>query len=205
MKYSFVLAGLLAVASSENAPLQAPNSALDELWLRHVPLKSPTMLTKYQQLIQAVKVSGTSAVLQTEGEFARLETCAGELASSLSSLLSRKIESECCGTSDSDYNLNSNSNSNSKNSLHVNVGEPFSVSSTGRDLGAEGFEIKNAQGEVSISAKSADGALYGAFRLLSYLQQNLDIPPTLESSPSLELRVWDLWDTLSGDVTRGYR
>ena len=45
-------------------------------------------------------------------------------------------------------------------------------------------------------AASSSGALYGAFRLLGYLQRGEPLPSNLTSIPAMKLRVFDLWDEL---------
>ncbi|EGB04646.1 hypothetical protein AURANDRAFT_10378, partial [Aureococcus anophagefferens] len=50
---------------------------------------------------------------------------------------------------------------------------------------------------------TASGAWYGAFKLLSYVQRRLPLPERDASAPAMELRAWNLWDTLSGVVERG--
>ena len=58
---------------------------------------------------------------------------------------------------------------------------------------------------LRIIANTASGGLYGSFRFLSLLQQHKNIPAiNLTSSPSLRLRAWDLWDTVSGSVEQGH-
>lgn len=86
------------------------------------------------------------------------------------------------------------------------------VSSNGQvfsELGEEGFAIGRVDdGDVLLRAKTPSGSLYGVFRLLSYLQRQKAVPGTMTnpfiSIPSMTLRIWDLWDDLSGDITRGF-
>jgi hypothetical protein len=49
---------------------------------------------------------------------------------------------------------------------------------------------------VRVEAASASGLLYGAFKLLSLLQQHKPIPRRYESAPAMERRVWNLWDNV---------
>ena len=73
----------------------------------------------------------------------------------------------------------------------------------------EGYSISvGADRAVTLRSASAQGALYGAWRLLALLQR--EAPALLAagvaeaSSPSAPLRMWDLWDNLDGSVERGY-
>ena len=81
------------------------------------------------------------------------------------------------------------------------------VSESASELGKEGFRIRHAPGPnktVRIEAASSSGLLYGVFKLLSLIQQHKDIPQDYESSPAMELRVWDLWDNVDGSVEQGF-
>ena len=74
----------------------------------------------------------------------------------------------------------------------------------------EGFSlITFANASAAISSRSAQGALYGAFRLLHLVQREdvaLLAPPGVveASSPSAPLRMWNLWDNMDSSVERGY-
>jgi len=183
----FLWCGLLTRASSVADDV----SSLDEMWLRHTRLASDEMLNRYQQLIQSVHVVGTPTVLANSVEVQRMQTAGNELASSVSQMINKKITSFCCD------NIGNTDDSN--NTLLVTVDESFADTTD-----TEGYTISNDGSAVAIKSSTASGALYGAFKLLSYLQLNTDIPSSYTSTPAMPLRVWDLWDVLSGDVTRGY-
>ena len=74
----------------------------------------------------------------------------------------------------------------------------------------EGYSLTTfANASAAISSRSAQGALYGAFRLLHLVQREdaaLLAPPGVveASSPGAPLRMWDLWDNLDSSVERGY-
>ena len=74
----------------------------------------------------------------------------------------------------------------------------------GAELGDEGFAITSAASAVNITARTPSGAMYGVFKLLSFMQQRQPLPERLVSSPKTKLRHWDLWDGLDGSVTRGF-
>lgn len=65
-------------------------------------------------------------------------------------------------------------------------------------LGDEGFTIASTATTASIVAATPSGALYGAFKLLSFMQQRKPIPPRFTTIPKTKLRHWDLWDGLDG-------
>eukprot|EP01052_Picozoa_sp_SAG31_P068660 SAG31_NODE_27468_length_425_cov_1.426380_1_plen_108_part_01 len=71
------------------------------------------------------------------------------------------------------------------------------TSSAHKALGSEGFHIgRSPNGQVTLRAASSSGVLYGAFRLLSYLQRMEPLPTNFTSVPAMKLRVFDLWDEL---------
>lgn len=139
--------------------------------------------------------------------------------------------------------------------------EGFDISTRAASPPASGPSPTGSQNLTVLSAATPSGALYGAFRLLSYLQRGLDVPVVpVQSIPQMSLRhvvgaaalsaihatvalatvcgasgtglapctnasvrqgvvlyiyihththnnddlyrVWDLWDDLSGDITR---
>ncbi|MDV6332175.1 alpha-glucuronidase family glycosyl hydrolase [Asticcacaulis sp. 201] len=73
----------------------------------------------------------------------------------------------------------------------------------------EGFRIEartvNGHAVTVISARTDQGALYGAFRFLRQIQtrQSLD-HLKIADAPKIKLRVVDHWDNLNGTVERGY-
>jgi alpha-glucuronidase len=176
---------------------------LDEMWLRMGMVTDEAMLHQYQQLIKRVVVVGEEEVLKDATQVKQLHTAASELSTGLSSLLGITIAAQCCS------NTSTTTTTTQKNgTLHVEVGLQHG-------LGDEGFAIdRNDGGGVRVRANTASGALYGSFRLLSYIQRSEAIPggggkgqqqqTHFISIPAMELRVWDMWDDLSGDVTRGF-
>lgn len=70
-------------------------------------------------------------------------------------------------------------------------------------LGREGFELSTSSDRALISAATASGALFGVYRTLSFFQHGEPLASSVQK-PAMELRVWDLWDNLAGDIERGY-
>ena len=150
-------------------------------------------LAAYRRQLQRVVVRADPAVLADAEQLAQLQTVAAELGAGLGRLLGAKVPTSCCnGTGGS-----------GAGELAVEV--RLAARPT---LGAEGFALAAAAGDpiygASIRAASASGALYGGFRLLSFMQRGLPLPEEHESVPQMELRIWDLWDDIDGDVTRGF-
>lgn len=72
--------------------------------------------------------------------------------------------------------------------------------------GDEGFELRHrGTGALTISANGGPGVLYGAFALLRRLQmrQPIDLLE-VQSTPRIQRRVLDHWDSLDEYVERGY-
>ena len=159
-------------------------AAPDPMWLRYTLHPNATAL---QQRIARVTVIGDEPTCADADEVARLTTVAAELGEGLSAMLGRDTPTSCC-----------NASSAGAGALVVTVSAEHAA------LGAEGFAIANADDGVAISASTGSGALYGAFRLLAYLQRREEIPISTTERPAMTLRVWDLWDNLNGRVERGY-
>jgi len=158
---------------------------LDELWLRLPLVADANRLAEYRLQLPSVQVRGDS-----HADVAQLQTIAVELSDGLSNLLGQHVPATCCsGTA-------------------VAADAPgllVDVSATAAGaLGSEGFRLTTSPRGVVLSAHTASGALYGAFRLLSRVQRALPLPSNQTSVPAMQLRIWDLWDDLGGDVTRGY-
>ena len=174
----------------------AAPAVADELWLRQGLVADPARLAGFRATFAARRIAVTALALADAAEVAQLRTAAEELQAGLGRLLGVSFAATCCGPSPPPprglYAAGS--------VLLVEVGD-----SGTRALGTEGFEIgRTAAGDVRLRADTASGALYGSFRLLSYVQRGKPVPALLRDSPQMELRVWDLWDDLSGDVTRGF-
>ena len=157
----------------------------DPLWLRYDSVVPNPEL--YAQITSvAVRVSPESSLCHEPAAQAPLHSVAAELSTALTGLLGRPIPSTCCGCGTAP-------SATSGGALLVSVGGNNATN------GDEGFTLT----PQSIAANTASWALYGAFRLLAYVQQHKPLPPSFTSQPAMRIRAWNLWDTLSGRVEQG--
>ena len=188
MSSSFFLL-LLAVVSA-STPAAAPTA--DKMWLRFAAIPPSTLRNTYvSQLKDGVFVYAEAHTLAAPSALTQLHTAANELSTSLSSLLGIAIPVTCC----------SHRHPPSTTTLTVNVGSTVVASNT---VDIEGYTLS----PHLITALTPSGALYGVYRYLSYLQRQLPLPGTSQapviSNPAMTHRMWDMWDQLTGDVTRGF-
>ncbi len=79
------------------------------------------------------------------------------------------------------------------------------VGDEGFIIGRRGAAARGGQRPLILAAKSEAGLLYGVFRLLAFMQAHRPIEDfELVSSPSIPLRMLDMWDNLDRTVERGY-
>ena len=136
---------------------------LDEMWLRQEQVADLALLKVYRAQINAVAIRADARFLKDATESAQLHTVAEELSAGLSRMLGMNITAECCDNAKlSDGTLS------------------VSVSAAAREhLGAEGFRISSTKSAASLTAATASGALFGAFRLLSHIQRGISLPQDL--------------------------
>lgn len=177
-----------------HTPSPAPGPKLDEMWLRQPLVGSQALRRTYRsQLGRAVDIHAEAPVVADPVARAQLYTVVEELSGGLRRLLGANVTTSCC------THNRSSRRSNTAGRLTVEVSAAHVAS-----LGMEGFDLSSTDNAVVMRAATASGALYGAFRLLSYVQRALPLPSQTQEAPDMELRIWDLWDDLSGDVTRGF-
>ena len=71
--------------------------------------------------------------------------------------------------------------------------------------GEEGFCISSNSKDITLSAKSPIGLLYGAFDLLRRQATNENLNNIdISETPFYSLRILDHWDNLDGSIERGY-
>lgn len=169
------------------------------LWLRYEPVEEDSLRSSYLDLASAIRfAAGGSVALAAREELERgLEGLLGEGSY-------RFIESSAedgTGTSLVVGTLGS---------------EVLPAGSVGKDetdrIGGEGFIIgrrgsadRGGRQPLVLAAKSEAGLLYGVFRLLAFMQAHRPIKEfELVTSPSVPLRMLDMWDNLDRTVERGY-
>ncbi len=172
---------------------------LDEMWLRQPVVSDAARLKTYRSQIREVVVRADVEHQSDEVSLQQLHTVADELGQSLTRLLGVNIPAACCNASRGDSGYSGGRNG----TLTVHVSAAHTAT-----LGMEGFALAAADGDplyaARVDAATPSGALYGCYRLLSYVQRGAPLPQVLQDVPQMELRIWDLWDDLTGDVTRGF-
>ena len=182
---------MLALATASAAKPQTAD-APDPLWLRYEPVPNASLYST----IRSVAVRADAATCQEDK--VALQGIADELSTALSGLLGRDVPSACCCAGDV-------AEDDGAVTVAVDAAalEDGGASTVAVDAGAkfarEGYAVERAR----VEAATASGAWYGAFKLLSYVQRRLPLPERDASAPAMELRAWNLWDTLSGVVERG--
>lgn len=169
------------------------------LWLRYEPVEEGSLRSSYLDLASAIRFAdGGSVALAAREELERgLEGLLGEGSY-------RFIESSA--------------EDGTGTSLVVGTfgSEVLPAGSVGKDetdrIGDEGFIIgrrgsadRGGRQPLVLAAKSEAGLLYGVFRLLAFMQAHRPIKEfELVTSPSVPLRMLDMWDNLDRTVERGY-
>ena len=180
--------GRLTAAAAETAMIPPLPPGADPLWLRYPRILNGNLLHTCRSQISSVRVS--AGAVNDAVSIAQLRSAAAELGLGLSGMLGKDITPTCCID---------------QSDLRAARGELVVSIEADASLGKEGFRIgRSGFGGVTLEAATASGALYGSFRLLSYLQRGEAIPSNFTSTPAMALRIWNLWDVLSGEVTRGY-
>lgn len=148
------------------------------LWLRYEKISDARLLTVYSRQINTIYIAGTSPTLTALQQ---------ELALGLSGMLQKKVRfvSQAAGA---DIIIRTDAQQSS--------------------LGKEGFYIQSAASprpQITITATTDIGLLYGGFHFLRLLQTQQDITQLqTESKPQLQLRILNHWDNLNRYVERGY-
>ena len=185
---------LLLLALPATSAAEPPG--VDPLWLRYPLVADRAKLLAYRAALGGrVRVSASPAPAAGSAALEQLRSTASELEAGLSGLLGQPIAAHCCAAA-------SNVASALAGTLAVTVGNTTAAEQA---LGHEGWGItRSPEGQYTLSAASPSGALYGAFRLLGYLQRGEPLPENHMSVPAMKLRVFDLWDELDGAITRGF-
>ena len=183
----FLLPALLV---AQLLPAQPGGVAGYDLWLRFRPVEDPTLASAYHEALGGIWMHPKGATQQIVWD---------ELTRGLGSLLARPLEEKSL---------------TSRQNLLV-VGTPEQLPDEIREkipagaLPEEGFLIRELpmghNRHLVLTAGGDRGLLYGAYRLLRWLQ--LGRPLTgmdLSDAPKTALRMLNHWDNLDRTVERGY-
>lgn len=73
-----------------------------------------------------------------------------------------------------------------------------------KSLGKEGYRIVPGDANVTVTANSGIGLLYGAYHLLRLQSTGATPDTTVVETPAFDMRVLNHWDNLDGTIERGY-
>ncbi|HEY2162589.1 MAG TPA: alpha-glucuronidase family glycosyl hydrolase [Gemmatimonadaceae bacterium] len=163
-----------------------------DLWLRYRQVADASRLAEYRAAITALYVDGDSPTLRAAHD---------ELIAGLIGLLGRQIRID--GTAGGDGLVVAGTPSGSA------IVRSLALDAALEPLGDEGYLLRamtvRGKRALVIAANSDVGVLYGAFALLSRLQQSLPIARLdVASAPRIQLRLIDHWDNLDRSIEHGY-
>lgn len=146
------------------------------LWLKYDLIKDASKRAAYARSAQFIVLTGNSSVLKTAAE---------ELQTGLQGLLGKTVPIVASAGSKTG-------------------GIVLTTSPNSSQLADEGYQITTQQ-TVTISGKTAQGVLYGAFALLRQLQTGQALNGlSLRSNPKIQVRMLNHWDNSDGSIERGY-
>ena len=183
----FLLPALLV---AQLLPAQPGGVAGYDLWLRFRPVEDPTLASAYHEALGGIWMHPKGATQQIVWD---------ELTRGLGSLLARPLEEKSL---------------TSRQNLLV-VGTPEQLPDEIREkipagaLPEEGFLIRELpmghNRHLVLTAGGDRGLLYGAYRLLRWLQMGRPLTGMdLSDAPKTALRMLNHWDNLDRTVERGY-
>jgi len=159
------------------------------LWLRYAPVENAVLLQKYQNQVKNIVLKADTP---------SLKAAKTELETALLKMLGiRPVFTETV---------------EGRNNLVIELPDDFDVikNNTGAQelqvIGNEGFILRQIKNEnFIIVANSHVGLLYGVFRFLQILQQELPLPElNVVDAPKTQVRILNHWDNLDRTVERGY-
>ncbi len=187
------IAALLLFAAPAFGQRGAPPSEDGyDLWLRYRLVADASRLAEYRAAITDIVIEGDSPTLRAVRD---------ELSAGLTGLLGRQIRID--GTDGAGGLVIAGTPGGSA------VVRSLSLDTTLARLGDEGYLIRamtvRGKRAIVIAAKSDVGVLYGAFALLSRLQQSMPVSRIdVTSAPRIQLRLIDHWDNLDRSIEHGY-
>jgi len=156
-----------------------------ELWLRYKSIENKEIKNEYSAYLKNIKLTGNSETINA---------IQYELTLACKGLLHFTPE----------YN-----NKDKAQHLIIGLSESFTdkfENGITNQLGEEGFAIKKLKnGKVYIVSNSETGLLYGVFRFVRLLQQEVSLKEIeFIDFPKTKLRLLNHWDNLNRTVERGY-
>lgn len=180
----------LALLAGQLLPAQPGGAAGYDLWLRFRPVEDPTLANAYREALGGIWMHPRGATQQIVWN---------ELTRGLGSLLERPLEEKSLVSG--------------QNLLVVGIGSqlPDGIREKipAETLTEEGFLIRElSMGQnrhLVLTAGGDRGLLYGAYRLLRWLQMERSLDGMdLRDAPKTALRMLNHWDNLDRTVERGY-
>ncbi len=187
-----IAALLLFTAPALGQRSAAPSEDGYDLWLRYRPVADASRLAEYRSAITGIVIEGDSPTLRAVRD---------ELSAGLTGLLGRQIRID--GTEGAGGLVIAGTPGGSA------VVRSLSLDADLAKLGDEGYLLRavtvRGKRAIVIAAKADVGVLYGAFALLSRLQQSMPIARLdVASAPRIQLRLIDHWDNLDRSIEHGY-
>ena len=174
-------------------PPSNPDEDASGAWLRYRPVVPVSALQSYRTVIQRAAVagprSGPPLIGFSEDQQAQLKSAQQELTRGLTAMgvLDHGAAVACCAPSQP---------ANGTLLVQVSPVQPHE----------EGFTIMNGAAGLVLQASTAGSALDAVFHLLQLMLRGEPLPegPSIAHKPAMQLRIWDLWDNLNGDIERGF-
>jgi len=160
-----------------------------DLWLRYTPVENAVLLESYQSQVKNIVLNA---------ETPTLKAAKNELENGLSEMLGfqPEIMETVKGKGNLIVGLPGDSDVIKNN---TSVQELL-------EIGSEGFILRHIDNDqLIITANTNIGLLYGVFRFLQILQQELPLSGlNVVDSPKTQVRILNHWDNLNRTVERGY-
>jgi len=160
-----------------------------DLWLRYAPVENVNLQKTYRNQVKSIAFDAKTPTL---------EAAKSELKTGLSKMLG----------------INPSFTENLKNDGSLMIGLPNACEAIKNNtdenelqrIGNEGFIIRQVEGGyLLITANTEIGLLYGVFRFLQILQQELPLSGLdVVDAPKTQVRILNHWDNLNRTVERGY-
>ncbi len=158
------------------------------LWLKHNLVEDPVLREDYSKRMGYIAVEGGGEILKTAVK---------ELQSGLQSMLGITVDSNMQPSFTGGIVVGVAGQSSSVDTLLTKDERAW--------LGEEAFLLSSRGTMLLIAGGDERGVLYGVFRLLSLMGQNIPFDNlNISEAPAVQLRLLNHWDNLDRTVERGY-